>query len=160
MQSKVASGIFVVVLLAAWPARGGSPKPSSKSVGEGLTCQCGCGQTVTGCNHLECSARTEMQAQIEKEIAAGKSETTILQDFVLRYGVKVLATPPATGFNLTVWILPAACLVAGLVFVVWVTRRWRKPAVRLAGRTPGPLDPKVLAAVEEEMKVTGFGARD
>lgn len=156
MRSRVALAVLGMVTFGAVTVLGDSRKPNLKSIGEALTCQCGCNQTVNGCNHFECSSRTEMQGQVEKEIAAGKRETTILQDFVLRYGVKVLATPPARGFNLTVWILPLVGLVAGLAFVVGVARRWRKPEGEPPERSRASLDPKVLAAVEDEMKASGF----
>ena len=134
----------------------GSSAPSLKSVGDGLICQCGCSQTVTGCNHYVCSSRTEMQASIQKEIDAGKAETTILQDFVLRYGVKVLSTPPATGFNQLVWILPGVGLVGGLTILILMARRWRTPSAESQAKLPPAVDPKLRAAVEEEMKTSGI----
>jgi cytochrome c-type biogenesis protein CcmH/NrfF len=49
----------------------------------------------------------------------------------IRYGVQVLSTPPAHGFNLAVWILPSVGLLVGLGFVVVIVRRWkRKPPSR------------------------------
>ncbi len=97
-----------------------------------------------------------MKAMAQKEIAAGKDETTILQDFVLRYGVKVLATPPASGFNLSVWILPGVGLILGLAVVMALARRWRKPPRPPEGPRGTTIDPATLAAVEEEMKTTGL----
>ena len=95
---------------------------------------------------------------IEKEIAEGKDETAILQDLAIRYGVQVLAAPPARGFSLTAWILPGVGLLAGLSFVLIIVRRWRKPSPVAAAIPAKPLDPKLLAAVEEEMKSSGLGA--
>lgn len=141
----------MVTLLVSVAAFGASTKPTVQSLGDALICQCGCNQTVNECNHLECSARGEMRAMAEKEIAAGKGETTILQDFVLKYGVKVLASPPAEGFNITAWILPVIGLLAGLGVVVFFVRRWRM-APGEAVPAPAPIDPKVLTAMEEEMK--------
>jgi cytochrome c-type biogenesis protein CcmH/NrfF len=74
--------------------------------------------------------------------------------------VQVLAAPPARGFSLTAWILPGVGLLAGLSLVVAVARRWRKPRIALAGADFKPLDPKLLAAVEEEMKNSGMRTRD
>jgi cytochrome c-type biogenesis protein CcmH/NrfF len=99
----------------------------------------------------------EIRPIIEKEIAEGKDERAILQDLAIRYGVQVLAAPPARGFSLTAWILPGVGLLAGLSFVVVIARRWRKPAPVSAGVPHEPLDPKLLAAVEEEMKASGLG---
>jgi cytochrome c-type biogenesis protein CcmH len=139
-----------ILVSASWMA--GASTPTVKSVGEAVICQCGCTQTVTACNHFECSTRAEMNAISDKEIKAGKDETTILQDFVKRYGVQVLASPPATGFTLTIWILPGIGLMAGLLLVVVIVRRWRKPSPESNLPPPDPIDPKILEAMEEEMK--------
>jgi cytochrome c-type biogenesis protein CcmH len=101
-----------------------------------------------------------MRPIIEKEIAEGKDETTILQDLAIRYGVQVLAAPPAKGFSLTAWILPGVGLLVGLSLVVVVVRRWRRPSPATAAAPAKPLDPKLLTAVEEEMKASGLGAKD
>src|SRR5215472_11562721 len=121
--------VLAIVLLGAVSASlaGSGPKPTQRSIEGALTCQCGCNQTVAGCDHYGCSSREEMRALIQKEIAAGKDETAIFQDMTLRYGVKVLAAPPARGFNLTVWILPILGLMVGLAVVVLIVRQWRRP---------------------------------
>jgi cytochrome c-type biogenesis protein CcmH len=151
MRSRKFSALLVLALLVPAAVLAASAKPTVKSLGDALICQCGCNQTVNECNHLECPARTEMRAMAAKEIAAGKDETAILQDFVLKYGVKVLASPPTQGFNIAVWILPGFGLLVGLGLVVFLVRHWRKrPAA--ATPPPSPIDPKVLAAMEEEMK--------
>jgi len=109
------------------------------------------------CPHIDCAEKAQMQAFIKKEIADGKDETTILQDLSLRYGVQVLTAPPAHGFNLAVWILPSIGLLVGLGMVVVIVRRWKgKPALEPAP-SASSLDPKVLAAMEDEMKSTGLG---
>lgn len=96
-----------------------------------------------------------MEDQIKKGIARGKDQTTIIQDLVLRYGVQVLASPPATGFNLTVWVLPGVGLILGLALVVFVVRRWRIPrgGSAMPASTPAArVNPKLVAAVEQEIK--------
>jgi cytochrome c-type biogenesis protein CcmH/NrfF len=121
-----------------------------------LTCQCGgCNRTIATCDHYGCGSREEIRALIQKEIAAGKDETAILQDMTLRYGVQVLATPPARGFNLAVWILPILGLMVGLAAVVLFVRHWRKAPGEPPAASPSTIDPKVIAAVEDEMKKIG-----
>jgi cytochrome c-type biogenesis protein CcmH len=139
-------------MLVSAAASVASKKPTVKSLGDELICQCGCNQTVNECNHLECPSRAEMRAMAAKEIAEGKGETAILQDFVLKYGVKVLASPPTQGFEVTVWILPGIGLLAGLGLTFFMVRRWHRPSPEAAGAAPTPIDPKVLEAMEEEMK--------
>lgn len=158
MFARLTLGTIALCTLAACTAFGAGSKPTPKSVGDGLICQCGCNQTVSTCNHIECSTRAEMNELIQKEITANKDETTILQDFMLRYGVKVLASPPQSGFNLTVWILPVLGLLVGLAAVVTIVKRWQRPGSGPALGPSAPVDPKVLAAVEKEM--TGLGLRD
>jgi cytochrome c-type biogenesis protein CcmH/NrfF len=129
-----------------------SRKPTVESIGDQVMCLCGCMATLNHCPHRDCATVAEMRPIIEKEIAEGKNETTILQDLAIRYGVQVLAVPPASGFNLAVWILPGVGLLAGLSFVVIMVRRWRKASPDAAALPARPLDPKLFAALEEEMK--------
>ncbi|HEV2177282.1 MAG TPA: cytochrome c-type biogenesis protein CcmH [Terriglobia bacterium] len=158
MRLRIAITALALLVSGIPAARASGSAPTAKSIGDGVICQCGCNQTVAACNHYMCSSRTEMQAMADKEIAAGKSETTILQDFVLRYGVKVLAAPPASGFNLTIWILPVVGFLAGLWFVVVIVRRWRRVEVSASpAGAPTAVDPKLLAEMEEEMKASGLG---
>jgi cytochrome c-type biogenesis protein CcmH/NrfF len=149
-------GLFVVSMTRA----DGSRKPTLESIGDQVMCLCGCVATLNHCPHRDCATVAEIRPIIEKEIAEGKDERAILQGLAIRYGVQVLAAPPARGFSLTAWILPGVGLLAGLSFVVVIARRWRKPAPVAAGVPPKPLDPKLLAAVEEEMKASGLGAGD
>lgn len=158
MFAKLGARVIALIIFATCCALGAGSKSSPKSVGDSLICQCGCNQTVSTCNHIECSSRAEMNELIQNKIAANKDETAILQDFQLRYGVKVLASPPQSGFNLTVWILPGLGLLVGLATVVGIVKRWQRPGRGPTPGAPAPVDPKVLAAVEEEM--TGLGLRD
>jgi cytochrome c-type biogenesis protein CcmH/NrfF len=156
MRGRIALGIFGFWTLAATLGVAGDAKTSLKSVGDQAFCQCGCNQTLSGCNHVECSSRSEMNDQIQKGIAENKSQTTILQDLVLRYGVKVLASPPASGVNLVVWILPGVGLAAGLAVVMAVVRRWQRPRAGSGSSPAGGVDPQLLAAIEREMKTSGL----
>jgi cytochrome c-type biogenesis protein CcmH/NrfF len=139
---------------------GGAKKPTLESIGDQVMCLCGCVATLNHCPHHDCATVAEIRPIIEKEIADGKDETTILQDLAIRYGVQVLAAPPAKGFSLTAWILPGVGLLAGLSFVVVIVRRWRKPAPGAATIPAKPLDPELMAAVDKEMKASGLGTKD
>src|SRR5436190_16288381 len=107
MRRAAIISAFLVAAVAIANARGASSRPTVKSIADGLICQCGgCNFPVGTCNHEQCSSRDDMKAMPQKEIEAGKDEAAIFQYFVLPYGVKVLATPPATAFHLSVWIRP------------------------------------------------------
>ncbi len=159
MRAKSVGGVLIAAVLAVVSARGASSKPTAKAIADGLICQCGgCNFPVGTCNHEQCSSRDDMKAMAQKEIEAGKDEAAIFQDFVLRYGVKVLATPPASGFNLSIWILPAVGGVLGLAVVILLARRWRRGrgGSDLPPSPPAKSDPALLAAIEEEMKESGI----
>ncbi len=138
-------------------ARGDTARtPTLETIGNEVQCTCGCNALLNGCPHLECAEKAQMQALIKKEIAAGKDETTILQDLSLKYGLQVLSTPPAHGFNLAIWILPSVGLLVGLGIVVVIVRRWRGKPELAPVTAAAAHDPKILTAVEEEMKSTGM----
>ena len=148
---------FCLVSGASLRAQQPEPKTTAQQIEGGLTCQCGCQQTVSGCNHEGCGSKAEMQAMAEKEVASGKESTAILQDFVLKYGTQVLSTPPRTAFNLTVWILPIVGGIVGLSLVLMMVRRWRRVpgASGTAAAASALIDPEAMAEVEEEMKRLG-----
>jgi cytochrome c-type biogenesis protein CcmH len=151
--------LFLVCLLfAASQARGDdAPKPTEEAIGNQVMCVCGgCVAPLNQCPMLECAEKAQMRALIKKEIAEGKNETAILQDISIRYGVHALTAPPAKGFNLAVWLLPGIGLLVGLGVVVVIVRRWKGKPSQSPNRVAASPDPKVLKAVEEEMKATGI----
>jgi cytochrome c-type biogenesis protein CcmH len=89
---------------------------------------------------------------IRDKLAQGWSEEQIHQYFVGQYGDRVLATPPATGLNWLIYLLPPSAFIAGAVILVGVVRSWRKPP-ELAGEPAGEAaeDP-YLEKVEEELR--------
>ncbi len=168
MRSRLAvTAVLLGALFVASGVRGDTGKPTVDSIGQQVVCRCGCVTTMDSCPHKDNRAYVcyptwqGMKALIQKEAASGKDETAILQAIAIRYGVQVLAAPPAKGFNLAVWILPGIGLLVGLGFVVVIVRRWRrKPAPEPSGAAALPPDPKVVEAMEEEMKSAGLGVRD
>jgi cytochrome c-type biogenesis protein CcmH/NrfF len=153
--------LLALATLGAGPARAVDPRPTVESIGERVMCLCGCVAILNHCPHPNCSMQAEERATIQKAIDEGKDEPAILQAMVQQYGVKVLAAPPAQGFNLAAWILPGLAVALGLSLVVVIVRKWRRPgpAPAVADSVP-EVDPKLLAAVEEEMKESGLVARD
>lgn len=71
---------------------------------------------------------TAIRDQIEEMVAAGRSDTEILDHYIARYGRWVLLDPPARGDTLLLWLLPAAALLAGLAVIA--TRRRRDGPTR------------------------------
>lgn len=84
----------------------------------------------------------QMRALVQEKLKEGKSSEEIKNFFVSKYGDWVLLAPPKKGFSLLLWVLPYTAAFLGLVFVVFVTRRWvrRKQEVTpaAAAGTPEP----------------------
>lgn len=71
----------------------------------------------------------QMRQLIRERLAAGESSEQVVAYFTAKYGEWILLSPRPRGFNLLVWTLPFAGLLAGLVGIFLVARRWsRRPA--------------------------------
>lgn len=61
-------------------------------------------------------------------IAEGRTLGQIKQELVNQYGPAVLALPPAHGFDLAAYLVPAAVVLALVVAVALLLPRWRRHA--------------------------------
>lgn len=71
------------------------------------------------------------QAEAERNyirglIAQGLTKPQIERELVVQYGTQVLGKPPAHGFNLAVYILPPAAVLAGIGILAFTLPRWRR----------------------------------
>jgi len=91
-----------------------------------------------------------MLKDLRRQVDQGKDDSTIVAYFSEKYGTTVLSSPPATGFNLTAWIMPFAALFIGALAAIYFLRQFRTrwaPAAK-----PGPDLAKYQDKVEEELK--------
>ena len=89
-----------------------------------LMCSCGCGQVLGECNHVGCPDSPVQLAELRTAINAGLADQQILDSFAAKYGMTVLAAPPAKGFNLVAWIAPFAVFLAALLGTILLVRHW------------------------------------
>ncbi len=80
-------------------------------------------------------AADRMRVEIRTMLTQGKSEGEILDFFVDRHGLQILAMPPARGFNLLAYLIPFLVLVAGVGLLIVAMRRWRHTAPPLPAGT-------------------------
>jgi cytochrome c-type biogenesis protein CcmH len=160
MRRLVAITALVVVLVAPVGAMSQSAKTHIKdpklatrfnNVSEGLVCQCGCNMGLRVCNHENCPSAIPMRHEIEEKLQAGASDDSINAAFVKEYGDKVLAEPPATGFNLAAYVMPGFGLLIGLFLVAVFASRWSAKR-RLAPASAAPVDPELKERIERELK--------
>ncbi len=137
------------VLFATTALAGPVTDAAYRRVADRLICQCGCFQTVFGCNHLGCSVAANLRKEVREAIANTPSEERALELVVQKYGVQLLAEPPKSGFNYTAWIVPFAVLIGGMLVISLILNHWRQQTKVAAAAAP-PVDPALLAR---------FGAR-
>ena len=108
----------------------------AKRIGSELMCMCGCNEVLTQCNHVGCKVSGAMIKELDQRVQTAGSDDLILQSFVQEFGTKVLASPPAQGFNLLAWIIPGLAFAMGFSLVVVVIRQWRHVELAPAGGPP------------------------
>jgi cytochrome c-type biogenesis protein CcmH/NrfF len=147
---RIASIGALVTLAAACACSVAQARPSLPSLEPDFMC-------------VECHEPLELvsspEAEVEKQflqglIDRGESVKQITASMVANYGVAVLAKPPPTGFNLTLYILPPAILVLGAGFLLVSLPRWRERG-RRAAVTPlegaAPLPSAEAERLEQEL---------
>lgn len=88
----------------------------------------------------------EMRALVKEQLEQGKSPEEIRKFFVSKYGDWVLLAPPAKGFGLLLWLLPAIGAVLGVLLVIIAMRRWvgrSKTDATAAAISPAPMPANV-----------------
>ncbi len=88
-----------------------------------LKCDCGCGLDVHSCQYqMQCGTSPAWSARIRRDLEAGMSVEAIEASFVAEFGPTVLMAPPAEGFNLLGYLLPAMAIVTAGMMVGLVIR--------------------------------------
>jgi cytochrome c-type biogenesis protein CcmH len=111
---------------------------------------------------LECKAPLEQspdapQAQrervlIQSLIAQCKSKSQIKSVLVSQFGDRVLAQPPAHGFNLTAYVVPALAVIAALAAISIAAVRWRRRRPPGAAAGAGPASSGDSARLEQDLE--------
>lgn len=109
----------------------------------------------------ETQACSDWRELIRTKLAQGESAEQIYAYFAEQYGDRVLATPPARGLNLILWIWPvAAVLLGGFIFSRYMrTLRAAAQSARTAGAggetavsPPPPAADEYAARLERELR--------
>lgn len=90
---------------------------------------------------------------IREKLAEGWTENEIKTYFVAQYGDRVLASPPATGLNWLIYIIPPVAIIAGAYILFRALRAWRQTPAELPDQdqTLGEVDDMYVARLEEEL---------
>jgi cytochrome c-type biogenesis protein CcmH len=131
--------LLVVLLGALAPAAGAAaPRASFNDVEDEVMCDT--------CNvplNVAESPRADQERQvIRRLIARGLTKDEIKAELKARYGPAILATPGDDGFDLAVWLVPAAVVLAVAALGVALVPRWR----RRRPAAPAEAEPQLSAA--------------
>jgi cytochrome c-type biogenesis protein CcmH len=93
------------------------------------------------------------RAFIQEQINKGDTEAQVKKTLVAQYGPRVLGLPPASGFNLTVYLVPAAVVLALLAALFALLPSWRRHARTAASlKRPAPsLNPSDAARLDSDL---------
>lgn len=149
-SSPTLAVVATVLSLASGAAAAPTPRASLTDIENDVMC-------------VSCKEPLALAQSPQAEAERGFIRTLIAQDYtktqienalVAQYGVDVLGRPPASGFNLTVYILPPALLVAGITLLAFTLPRWRRRAAAARtgpGAAPARLEPREAARLEEDL---------
>ncbi len=113
--------LLAVLVLAPNAAGAATPKTTLPDVEDEVMCvECG---TVLNISTSQVADR--QREFIQKRIDRGQTKEEIKAALVDEFGPDVLAMPDREGFNLAVYLVPAALGLIGLIGVVLAARRWR-----------------------------------
>ena len=117
-----------------------------------LTCQCGgCNALVGECAMDRCPSSEPIREEVAERLQAGEAPEDVIATFAERYGLVILSAPPASGFHLSAWILPAVFLLGGGVIAVTVLRRWQRSAPATVTAASVEVSPEVIARIERDV---------
>ena len=150
--------VMLTLLIGVAMAQDGTPpapvKPVTQDdvnrVARQMYCPVCENEPLDACRTAACQ---QWRAQISQLLATGQSDEQVKQYFVDRYGLRVLAQPPAEGPSLLLWILPIVGLVIGVIVVVVLMRRMRARAAQ-ATTAPAakPSGDEYVDRVERDLK--------
>ncbi len=149
---------FLMLAIACSSSGQGTIEERGNALDRQLICPICPGETI---DQAQVQLAKDMRKLLREKLAAGEDESEIKDFFVEKYGVSVLASPPASGFNLLIWLVPPVGLAGALValYLILKEMRRRKSVPDLVGinATDDALAP-YLEAVDLEMR-RGAGER-
>ena len=95
----------------------------------------------------------QWRATISEKLVLGWSDDQIKDYFVDQYGPRVLAEPPAGGFNAIVYILPPVLFAIGAVILFMVMRAWKVESPTPKGKDVSvESEDPYIAQLEQELR--------
>ena len=102
-------------------------------------------------------AAAEVRRDVRTRLAAGQTRQQILDAYVEQYGKRILAEPPAAGFDMALYVVPIVLFLASAGLVVVIARRFasRAPETISASANSTPItamSPEENARLDDELR--------
>ena len=155
LVGTIAIGLVVTLAMIIGPAAAQEPTPSDdevNAIARGLYCPVCENVPLDVCPTQACE---QWRATIREKLTLGWTEDEIKAYFVAQYGDRVLASPPARGFNWLVYLLPPLVILAAGVFLWQTMRRWRFSVAGPEAPTDVRDQDPYVQRVEEELRRRG-----
>lgn len=103
-------------------------------------------------------AAEEVRQDVRARLVRGESDAQILDAYVTRFGKRILAEPPAVGFDLALYVFPVIVFGLSLTGVAMILRRFshhpqdealRATALKAVHDDPGSLQQKLDEALRD-----------
>ena len=124
-------GLLLVVGAAApGIAAAATPRASFNQVQSALMC-IACHEPLAVARSPEAYSEN---AYVRSLIRSGETQREILHNMVQQYTAAVLAKPPASGFDLLIYVVPPVVVALGLITLAITIPTWRRRAREAAAR--------------------------
>ncbi len=152
LRGLTVASLLVAALMAGTAAAATAASPALDY--SGIVGQFMCTECHEPLNQVNSPEAISEKQYLQGLVARGLNLGQVKHAMVAQYGVTVLARPPASGFDLTVYILPPAVFVGGLALLAYTLPKWRARS-RRAAATPiagaAPLEPDEAKRLDDEL---------
>jgi len=149
VRRAAASAALALALLVAPAASAATPRTNAYAAESQFMC-------VT-CNipllEAQSAQADDEKAYVQTLVDQGDTMAQIKQAMVAVYGTAVLALPPASGFDATVYVVPIVAVAALVALVVILLPRWRRRRPQTAEAAVGApaLSPSDAARLDADL---------
>ena len=143
---------WAMLMVVIWTATAMASNVEDRALALDKLLMAPCCWTQTLNNHHS-GISNEMRRDIRRMLTEGQSEAEILDHFKAVHGTRILAMPPAKGFNWAAYVSPVAFLLIG-GWLVWVVLRyWRRnKMVAQSRQVVAPVDGAYSERLARELK--------
>jgi cytochrome c-type biogenesis protein CcmH len=147
MRRAAIALLLLAALAGAAPAPAAAPKASVTDIEDEVMCPI-CGTLL---ELAESPQAKREKVFIAKLVAEGRTKAEIKDALVAQYGPAVLALPPASGFDLSAYLVPLVAFAIAVAALAVGVRRWRRSGGAGEERAPSPPSEEDAARLDEDL---------